>query len=174
MRFGFEPSNFGFGHCGLVIYESKFPDTRGTEVENIGLIRRGAQDTVGRRLVFAHFLFLLPPPGKNPPLAPWLLLQNVCLNQDGNHVQAIQQAGARLFDHRTMALVTAKDRAFAVCPPSMLREESLALSKNCPDFRLGGCRSPPPTSTLPSLSALRKEGGVSTWYNVSIFNTHSV
>ncbi len=52
-------------------------------------------------------------------------------------LQAIRQAGGRIFDRRTMDLVVAKDKAFAVCPPSMLREESALLSKNCPDFRLG-------------------------------------
>ena len=55
----------------------------------------------------------------------------------GHCLQAIRQAGGRLFDHRTLDLVTAKERAFAICPPSLPQPELTKLMKQNTDFRLG-------------------------------------
>lgn len=52
-------------------------------------------------------------------------------------LQVIRQNGGRTFDHRTLNLVVAKERAFAICPPSLPQAELAKLMKQNPDFRLG-------------------------------------
>ena len=61
----------------------------------------------------------------------------------------IRTGGGRVFDHRTLSLVAAKDKAFAVCPLSLLSKDRLQLAKECPDFKLGA-----PLCTIPSLPSV--------------------
>lgn len=51
--------------------------------------------------------------------------------------KAIQKLGGRCFSRHTIELVTSKERAFAICPPSLPSSLETKLVASLPDFALG-------------------------------------